>query len=91
MKAWHEARPSTFVRWQKPTMRDMERVKRIGRYLVGRPRAKCWFRCLQSGKLEAYPHADWGGDKATRRSHERWTLHQGMDQETASRVVVFHR
>ena len=25
----------------KPTMRDMERVKRIGRYLVGKP---CWFR-----------------------------------------------
>ena len=23
----------------KPTMRDMERVKRIGRYLVGKPRA----------------------------------------------------
>ena len=28
----------------KPSMRDMERVKRIGRYLVGKPRAKCWFR-----------------------------------------------
>ena len=27
-----------------PSVRDMERVKRIGRYLAGMPRAKCWFR-----------------------------------------------
>ena len=52
----------------RPTMRDMERVKRIGRYLVGRPGARCWFRWQQSGELEAYSDADWGGDKATRRS-----------------------
>ena len=51
-----------------PTMRDSERVKRIGRYLPGRPRAKCWFRWHQSGELEAYSDADWGSDKATRRS-----------------------
>ena len=37
-----------------PTVRDSERVKRIGRYLAGRPRAKCWFRWQQSGELEAY-------------------------------------
>ena len=52
----------------RPTMRDMERVKRIGRCLVGRPRARCWFRWQQSGEVEAYSDADWGGDKATRRS-----------------------
>ena len=52
----------------KPSMRDMECVKRIGRYLVGKPRAKCWFRWQQSGDLEAYSDADWGGDKATQRS-----------------------
>ena len=51
-----------------PTVRDSERVKRIGRFLAGRPRAKCWFRWQQSGELEAYLDADWGGDKATRRS-----------------------
>ena len=28
----------------KPTTRDMVRVKRIGRYLVGKPMARCWFR-----------------------------------------------
>ena len=52
----------------KPSVRDMERVKRIGRYLVGKARAKCWFRWQQSGDLEAYSDADWGGDKAARRS-----------------------
>ena len=35
----------------KPSMRDMERVKRIGRYLVGKPRAKCWFRWWSGGPL----------------------------------------
>ena len=51
-----------------PTVRDSERVKRIGTFLAGRPRAKCRFRWQQSGELEAYSDADWGGDKATRRS-----------------------
>ena len=37
----------------KPSMRDMECVTKIGRYLVGKPRAKCWFRWQQSGDLEA--------------------------------------
>ena len=32
------------------------------------PRARCWFRWQQSGEPEAYSDADWGGDKATRRS-----------------------
>ena len=77
----------------KPTARDMERVKRIGRYLAGKPRARCWFGWQQSGELEAYSDADWGGDRATRRfvsaggHHERRTLPQGMDQETTSCVA----
>ena len=52
----------------KPSMRDMACVKRIGRYFVGKPRAKCWFRWQQSGDLEAHSDADWGGDRATPRS-----------------------
>ena len=43
----------------KPSMQDMECVKRSGRYLVGNPRAKCWFLWKQSGNLEAYLDADW--------------------------------
>ena len=34
------------------SVRDMGRAKRIGRYLAGKPRAKCWFRWKQSGELE---------------------------------------
>ena len=67
----------------KPSVREMERVMRIGRYFAGKPRAKCWFRWQQSVELEAYLDADWRGDKATRRlvsariimsHHERRTL-----------------
>ena len=43
----------------KRSVCDMERVKRIGRYLAGKPRAKCWFRWQQSGELEAYSDAGW--------------------------------
>ena len=80
-----------------PSVRDMDRVERIGRYLAGKPRAKCCFRSQESGDLEAYSDADWRGDKATRRSvsaggdHERWTLFEGMDQEAASGVSVHRR
>ena len=52
----------------KPSMRDMECGKRVGRYFVGKPRAKCWFLWQQSVVLEAYLDADWRGDRATRRS-----------------------
>ena len=41
----------------KPSVRDMERVKRIGRYLAGKPRAKCCFRWQQSGELDVYSDA----------------------------------
>ena len=44
----------------KPSVRDMERVKRIGRYFAGKPRTKCWFRWQQSGELDVYSDADWG-------------------------------
>ena len=72
----------------KLSVRDLECVKRIGRYLAGKPRAKCWFHWKQSGELKAYSDADWGGDKATRRSvcwshHERQRLFESMDQEAA--------
>ena len=40
----------------------------VGRYLAKNSRAKCWFRCHQSGELETCSDVDWEGDKATRRS-----------------------
>ena len=80
----------------RPTMRDIERVKRIGRYLVGKPRTRRWFRWQQSGDLKAYSDADWGGDKATRRSvsagghHERRAL-QVWTNKQQSLIAVFRR
>ena len=61
----------------KPSVRDMERVKRIGRYLARKPRAKCWCRWQQSGELEGYSDADWGGDKATQRSVSAGVIMRG--------------
>ena len=58
-------------------MRGMECVKRFGRYPVGKPRAKCWFRWQQSGDLEAYSDADLGGDRATRRSVSAGVIRRG--------------
>ena len=52
----------------KPALRDMVHVKRIGRFLAGKPRARCWSRWQQSGELDVNPDANLGGDKATRRS-----------------------
>ena len=51
-----------------PSASDLERVKRIGRYLVGKPRAVCLFHWQQSGELEAYSDTDWRGDTVARRS-----------------------
>ena len=50
-----------------PTTSDRE-VKRIGRYLVAKPRAECFFRWQRWRELEACLDADWSGDRPTRRS-----------------------
>ena len=52
-----------------PTQSSWAIIKRVGRYLVGRPRAVCVFRWQDKvGRVNAYADADWGGDRATRRS-----------------------
>ena len=54
----------------KPTLRDMERVKRSGRYLAKKPRARCWFwTCTRT--------LTGGGDKATRRSVSAGVIMRG--------------
>ena len=47
------------------------------RYFFGKPRAKCWFRWQQTGDLEANWDADWGGDRATRRSVSAGVITRG--------------
>ena len=52
-----------------PSAKDMERLKRIGRYLKGRPKATNFFQWQPKDiTVMAYSDADWAGDKATRRS-----------------------
>ena len=70
----------------KPSGRDMERVKRIGSYLAGKPRAKCRFRWQQSGELESCSDADGEATKPLddwcqlESHHERRTQPCGVDQ-----------
>ena len=59
---------------------DFEWVKRIRRYLVGRPRSECLFHWQQRGELEVYSDADWGGDKDTRRSVSAGVVMRGGHQ-----------
>ena len=52
-----------------PQPLDWMRLKRLGRYLRGKPRAACLFEWQADGPdIHAYADADWGGDRATRRS-----------------------
>ena len=60
-----------------PSVRDMEGVERIERYLAGKPRALCLFRWQQRIVLEAYSDADWGGDRTTRRSVSAGVIMRG--------------
>ena len=66
-----------------PSASDLEWVKRIGRYVVVKPRAECKFTGSSEG-------AEWRGGKVTRRSvsagvidQERRTWFESMDQEAA--------
>ena len=54
---------ASLLRGGKPSVSDMERVNRIGRYLVEKPRAEFLFHLQQSGELKAYSDADWRGDR----------------------------
>ena len=53
----------------KPTDVDWQKLKRLGRYLVGRPRLVIcydWQKPLEH--LTAKSDSDWAGDKRTRKS-----------------------
>ena len=76
-----------------PSVSDMERVKRIGRYLVGKPRAQCLFHRQESGELETYSDADGGEDRSIRGSVSAGVAMRGghcfesMDREAAGCVT----
>lgn len=53
----------------RPLLGDWNRLKRLARYLKGKPRGVinfAWQRCAD--KVSVYSDADWAGDKVTRKS-----------------------
>ena len=65
-----------------PSVHDMERVKRIGRYLVGKLRAECLFHWQR--EIHSTIGVSWS-------DHEKWTFSEGVDQEAAGGVAVHRR
>jgi len=56
-------------RMSKPCKADWANVKRLGRYLKGRPRAVVWYPWQEDRhQVEAYTDSDWAGCRRTRRS-----------------------
>ena len=52
-----------------PRSSDWEGLKRMGRYLLGKPRATMWYAWQSMpGQLVAFSDTDWAGDKGTRKS-----------------------
>ena len=51
----------------RPDAQDLKNMKRLGRFLVGRPRVGCLFewQALPSA-LHALADADWAGDRESR-------------------------
>ena len=53
----------------KPTNRDWQKLKRLGRYLVGRPRLVVLYDWQNpTSRVTANSDSDWAGDKRTRKS-----------------------
>lgn len=53
----------------KPTTGDWARLKRLGRYLSGRPRLQTMFKWQTAQRVaRGYSDADWAGDKEGRKS-----------------------
>ena len=61
-----------------PTVGDMRRLKRLGRYLRGHPRTTNEFAWQDwVGELTVHTDANWAGDKKTRRSTSGGTIQMG--------------
>ena len=81
-----------------PRNEDWQRLKRLGRYLKGRPRLQQLF-VWQNGPviLKMYNDVDWAGCRETRRSTTGGcvrlggTHHQRMVQDTAFDCIKFGR
>ena len=53
----------------RPDAQDLKNMKRVGRFLVGRPRVGCLFEWqAHPSALHALADADWAGDRQSRKS-----------------------
>ena len=65
-------------RMSSPRVRDWLLLKRIGRYLAGKPRAVMTYYWQDApSSISVYADSDWAGCKDTRKKHERCMLHDG--------------
>ena len=77
-----DLRVSTVRRCQhmaSPRRSDLQHLKRIGRYLLHRPRARILFQWqLPSVLVEGYADSDWAGDRISRKSVSGGVLMNGV-------------
>lgn len=52
----------------KPTNLAQEALKRVGSFLIGRPRLVWLYPFQEAGRLDVYSDTDWGGCSRTRKS-----------------------
>ena len=65
-------------RMANPALDDWTKLKRIGGYLLHRPRVIWEYRWQPPGqRVEAYSDSDWAGDKITRRSTSGGAIYHG--------------
>ena len=67
-------------RWMsKPRRNDWPALRRIARYLAGRPRATLWYPWQRApAELVAYTDTDWAGCRTTRRSTSGGVILHGL-------------
>jgi len=80
-------------RMAKPRVKDLQALKRLARYLVGRPRAVCVFNAQSLPKtIEGWCDSDWAGCPETRKSTSGgiiiWGQHPLKAWSTTQNVVA---
>ena len=63
----------------RPSLKDWAKLKRLGRYLIGRPRLVYKYHCQEEVKvITAYSDANWASNAADRRSTSGGVLMHGL-------------
>ena len=74
----------------RPDAQDVKNMKRLGRFLVRRPRAGCLFEWqAHPSALHAVADADWAGDRQSRKSVSGGMILHGKHLIRRSRTVCW--